>query len=120
MEEKERGTGEVKSCEAESAERLSTGGSEEGSGKGNLVGIPVEAAAKRVEWWVKQSGEGGSTAIAKKEKVKRGRPSNAERLGKERDRSISTGIKNKKEDFWKYILKFDVIGLTETWLEEKD
>ncbi|KYM98824.1 hypothetical protein ALC62_10454 [Cyphomyrmex costatus] len=30
------------------------------------------------------------------------------------------GVKNKKEDFWKYILKFDVIGLTETWLEEKD
>lgn len=30
------------------------------------------------------------------------------------------GIKKKERDFWNYIERFDVIGLCETWLEEKE
>lgn len=30
------------------------------------------------------------------------------------------GIKNKDEEFWEYLNNFDIIGLSETWLEEKD
>lgn len=29
------------------------------------------------------------------------------------------GLVNKDEDFWEYIEDFDIIGLTETWMEEK-
>lgn len=30
------------------------------------------------------------------------------------------GIKKKERDFWNYIERFDVVGLCETWLEEKE
>lgn len=30
------------------------------------------------------------------------------------------GIKKKEKDFWNYIERFDVVGLCETWLEEKE
>lgn len=30
------------------------------------------------------------------------------------------GIRNKGEDFWKYISEFDVIGMVETWVDEKE
>ena len=30
------------------------------------------------------------------------------------------GLKKKLEDTWNYIRSFDIIGLTETWLEEKE
>jgi exonuclease III len=29
------------------------------------------------------------------------------------------GIKNKENEFWKYLGEFDVVGLVETWVEEK-
>jgi hypothetical protein len=29
------------------------------------------------------------------------------------------GIKNKEDEFWKYLGEFDVVGLVETWVEEK-
>jgi hypothetical protein len=29
------------------------------------------------------------------------------------------GIKNKEDEFWKYLEEFDVVGLVETWVEEK-
>lgn len=31
-----------------------------------------------------------------------------------------SGIRNKDKRFWEYIKEFDIIGLTETWVEEKD
>lgn len=30
------------------------------------------------------------------------------------------GIKRKDSDFWKFIEQYDFVGLTETWIEEKD
>ena len=30
------------------------------------------------------------------------------------------GVKNKDKEFWEYLKWYDIIGLTETWLEEKD
>jgi hypothetical protein len=29
------------------------------------------------------------------------------------------GIKNKENEFWKYLGEFDVVGMVETWVEEK-
>jgi hypothetical protein len=29
------------------------------------------------------------------------------------------GIKNKEDEFWKYLGEFDVVGLVETWVDEK-
>jgi hypothetical protein len=29
------------------------------------------------------------------------------------------GIKNKEDEFWKYLGEFDVVGLVETWVEAK-
>lgn len=30
------------------------------------------------------------------------------------------GMKNKGEDVWKYLESFDILGLTKTWIDEKD
>lgn len=30
------------------------------------------------------------------------------------------GIENKDEEFWKYLREFDIINLTETWIELKN
>jgi len=30
-----------------------------------------------------------------------------------------TDIKNKDKDFWRYVEKFDIVGLIETWVTEK-
>lgn len=30
------------------------------------------------------------------------------------------GIKKKERDFWNYVERFDVVGLCEIWLEEKE
>jgi len=30
------------------------------------------------------------------------------------------GVKSKDRDFWDYLEKFDVIGLCETWIEERE
>ncbi|TGZ46495.1 Uncharacterized protein DBV15_11693 [Temnothorax longispinosus] len=30
-----------------------------------------------------------------------------------------TGLSRKDRDFWDYVKKFDIVNLTETWIEEK-
>lgn len=32
----------------------------------------------------------------------------------------TAGLKNKGENAWKYLKGFDTLGLTETWVDEKD
>lgn len=32
----------------------------------------------------------------------------------------TAGIKRKEREFWDYIKEFDIIGMSETWMEKKD
>ncbi|XP_046737548.1 golgin subfamily A member 6-like protein 22 [Diprion similis] len=42
------------------------------------------------------------------------------RANEQNRRGGDRGIREKDEDFWEYLEEFDIIGLTETWLEEKE
>lgn len=37
----------------------------------------------------------------------------------ERKRENVAGLMNKEREFWNFVEQFDFVGLTETWIEEK-
>lgn len=72
--------------------------------------------------------QGGS----EKRKTKEGRENRREEKKKRKDNSKRgnskirmifwniAGLKKKDREFWEYIEKFDMIGMCETWIEEKE
>lgn len=57
------------------------------------------------------------------EKIEEGRKENERRKDDARTRAIFwnvAGVKGKDQEFWEFLEQFDVIGLTETWMENKE
>ncbi|XP_018399192.1 PREDICTED: golgin subfamily A member 6-like protein 22, partial [Cyphomyrmex costatus] len=75
---------------------------------------------------VVMNGKESAHSVKKKEnEKKKGGEKHKKTVGVKKNEIIGifwnvAGVKNKRTEFWKYIEEFDIVGLLETWVDEKE